>query len=240
MPILSGMLYCADCGAKLYQVRAKGWTHDKEHLVCASYRKKEKHLCSSHQIRNVVVEEILLAQLKEITAYAREHEDEFIEMVTKSSAKAKEKEIRDSRKECEQAKARISKLDTLIEKLYEDNVEGKISDERFMKMTTSYEAEQKQLEERVVELQKNILQIQERSANIDVFLNKVHQYTDIQELDAEIIRTFISRINVYAAEKVEGKRRQRIQIIYNCIGEFQPPKHKKRHSRYDYQLCRYF
>ena len=227
MPILSGMLYCADCGAKLYQVRAKGWTHDKEHLVCATYRKKGKHLCTSHQIRNVVVEEILLAQLKEITAYAREHEDEFIEMVTKSSAKTKEKEIRDSRKECEQSKARISKLDTLIEKLYEDNVEGKISDERFMKMTTSYEAEQKQLEERVVELQKNILQIQERSANIDTFLNKVHQYTDIQELDAEIIRTFISRINVYAAEKVEGKRRQRIQIIYNCIGEFQPPKHKK-------------
>ncbi|WP_418239049.1 DUF4368 domain-containing protein [Dialister hominis] len=227
MPILSGMLYCADCGAKLYQVRAKGWTHDKEHLVCATYRKKGKHLCSSHQIRNVVVEEILLAQLKEITAYAREHEDEFIEMVTKSSAKIKEKEIRDSLKECEQSKARVSKLDTLIEKLYEDNVEGKISDERFMKMTTSYEAEQKQLEERVVELQKNILQIQERSANIDAFLNKVHQYTDIQELDAEIIRTFISRINVYAAEKVEGKRRQRIQIIYNCIGEFQPPKHKK-------------
>lgn len=227
MPILSGMLYCADCGAKLYQVRAKGWTNDKEHLVCATYRKKGKHLCSSHQIRNVVVEEILLAQLKEITAYAREHEDEFIEMVTKSSAKTKEKEIRDSGKECEQSKARISKLDTLIEKLYEDNVEGKISDERFMKMTTSYEVEQKQLEERVVELQTKISQIQERSANIDVFLNKVHQYTDIQELDAEIIRTFISRINVYAAEKVEGKRRQRIQIIYNCIGEFQPPKHKK-------------
>ncbi len=227
MPILSGMLYCADCGAKLYQVRAKGWTYDKEHLVCATYRKKGKHLCLSHQIRNVVIEEILLAQLKEITAYAREHEDEFIEMVAKSSAKTKEKEIRDSRKECEQSNARISKLDTLIEKLYEDNIEGKISDERFMKMTTSYEAEQKQLEERVVKLQKNILQIQERSANIDAFLNKVHQYTDIQELDAEIIRTFISRINVYAAEKVEGKRRQRIQIIYNCIGEFQPPKHKK-------------
>ena len=174
-----------------------------------------------------MTKQILLAQLNEITAYAREHEDEFIEMVTKSSAKAKEKEIRDSRKECEQAKARISKLDTLIEKLYEDNVEGKISDERFMKMTTSYEAEQKQLEERVVELQAKILQIQERSANIDVFLNKVHQYTVIQELDAEIIRTFINRINVYAAEKVDGKRRQRIQIIYNCIGEFQPPKHKK-------------
>lgn len=132
----------------------------------------------------------MLDQLKEITAYAREHEDEFIEMVTKSSAKTKEKEIRNSRKECEQSKALISKLDTLIEKLYKDNVEGKISDERFIKMTTSYESNQKQLKERVVELQKNILQIQERSANIDAFLNKVHQYTDIQKHDEEIIRTF--------------------------------------------------
>lgn len=95
------------------------------------------------------------------------------------------------------------------------------------KCTALYEAEQKQLEERVVELQSNISQIQEKSANTDVFLKKVHQYTDIEELDAEIIRTFVSRINVYAATKVNGKRSQRIQIIYNCIGEFQPPKHKK-------------
>lgn len=150
-------------------------------------------------------------------------------MVTKSSTKAKEKEIRESRKECEQAKARITKLDTLIEKLYEDNVEGKISDDRFMKMTSSYEIEQKQLEQRVrvIELKQSITRIQEKASNIDAFLRKVHQYTDIQELDAEIVRTFVNKINVYAAEKVNGKRQQRIQIIYNCIGDFKPPKHKK-------------
>ena len=149
----TGLLYCADCGAKMYQVRAKGWTHDKEHLVCATYRKKGKELCCSHQIRNVVIEEILLAQLKEVTVYARDHESEFVQMITKSSAKAAEKEIRNSRKEYEQAKARISKLDTIVQRLYEDNIEGKISDERFVKMSASYEAEQKQLESRVVELQ---------------------------------------------------------------------------------------
>ena len=227
MPILSGMVYCADCGSKLYQVRANDWTHDKEYMVCATYRKKGKHLCPSHQIRNVVIEEILLAQLKEITAYAREHEDEFIEMITKSSSKATEKQIRDSRKEYEQAKARISKLDTLIERLYEDNVEVKISDESFMKMTSNYENEQKQIEERVIELQEIIANATEQSSNIDAFLKLVQQYTDIQELNAEIIRTFVSRINIFAAEKVNEKRQQRIQIIYNCIGEFQTPKHEK-------------
>lgn len=224
MPILSGMVFCADCGAKMYQVRAKGWTHDKEHLVCATYRKKGKELCCSHQIRNVVIEEILLAQLKEVTAYARDHETEFVQMITKSSAKAAEKEIRDSRKEYEQAKARISNLDTIVQRLYEDNIEGKISDERFSKMSVSYETEQKQLEIRIAELQLIIEQTKEKTANMERFLKLVQQYTDIKELDAEIIRTFVKQINVYKAEKVDGRRCQRIQIVYNCIGEFQPPK----------------
>ncbi len=85
MPILSGMLYCADCGAKLYQVRHRGWTHEQEHFVCATYR-KVKGGCSSHQIRNVAVEDILLNGIRTITAYAREHEAEFVEMVTKKNA----------------------------------------------------------------------------------------------------------------------------------------------------------
>ncbi len=208
----------------MYQVRAKGWTHDKEHLVCATYRKKGKELCCSHQIRNVVIEQILLAQLKEVTAYAREHENEFVQMITKSSAKAAEKEIRDSRKEYEQAKARISKLDTIIQRLYEDNIEGKISDERFIKLSSTYEDEQKQLENRAAELQGIIDRTKEKTANVESFLKLVRQYTDIQELDAEIIRTFVKRINVYKAEKVDGRRCQKIQIVYNCIGEFQLPK----------------
>lgn len=82
LPILSGMLFCADCGAKLYQVRTKGLTHEQEHFVCATYR-KVKGGCSSHQIHNVQVKEILLRELHRITAYAREHESEFIELVTK-------------------------------------------------------------------------------------------------------------------------------------------------------------
>ncbi|WP_200833099.1 hypothetical protein [Listeria monocytogenes] len=102
-----------------------------------------QELCVSHQIRNVAIEEFLLAQLMEVSAYDREHEAKFVEMITQSSAKAAKKEPRDSKKEYEQAKSRIYKLDTFIQKLYEDNVEGKISDERFMKMSVNYEAEQK-------------------------------------------------------------------------------------------------
>ncbi len=130
MPALSGMVFCADCGSKLYQVRGKGWSHDKEYMVCANYRKRGKDICTSHQIRNVDIENILLYMIQQVTAFVREHEEEFVEMVTKSNAKAVEREIRESKKEYEQSQTRVSKLDTIIQKLYEDNVEGKISDER--------------------------------------------------------------------------------------------------------------
>ncbi|MCD8009047.1 MAG: recombinase family protein [Clostridiales bacterium] len=222
MPILSGMLFCADCGAKLYQVRHRGWTHEQEHFVCATYR-KVKGGCTSHQIRNVVVEEALLTGIRNICSYAAEHEDEFVEMVTKKTQDELNKSLRDSKRELEQSQTRIRKLDDIIQRLYEDNIEGKISDERFMKMNTAYETEQHTLESRVAELKSLIASEKENSANVDAFLSIVRKYSDIQELTAEIIREFVEKIYVYNAEKVNGKRVHKIRIVWNCIGEFDVP-----------------
>ena len=222
MPALSGMVYCADCGHKLYQVRGR-CLPQSEYMVCATYRKKGKSVCPSHQIRNSVIEQLLLEDLQRVTAYARNHEDEFLRLVTRNSEKALDRELRDCRKEYEQAKARIAKLDTLIQRIYEDNVEGKISDDRFAKLSGNYEAEQAQLQSRVEELQWFLDDAKEKSLNADHFLALVRKYTDIRELDAEIIREFVERINVFQAEKVDGHRQQRIQIIYNCIGAVDLP-----------------
>lgn len=222
MPALSGMVYCADCGNKLYQVRGR-CLPQSEYMVCATYRKKGKSVCPSHQIRNSVIEQLLLEDLQRVTAYARNHEDEFLRLVTRNSEKALDRELRDCRKEYEQAKARIAKLDTLIQRIYEDNVEGKISDDRFAKLSGNYEAEQAQLQSRVEELQRFLDDAKEKSLNADHFLALVRKYTDIRELDAEIIREFVERINVFQAEKVDGHRQQRIQIIYNCIGAVDLP-----------------
>lgn len=229
MPILSGMLFCADCGAKLYQVRAKGWTHEQEYFVCATYR-KVKGACSSHQIHNVQVEEILLRELHRITAYAREHESEFIELVTKQSEKDLNRQLRDSHKELEQSKSRISKLDTIVQRLYEDNLDGKISDERFARMSATYDAEQKQLEQRQIELQEFIDKSKEQTLNVDSFLKVVRKYTDIKELTAEIIRSFVERIDVYKPEKVPGTRtkKQTICIHWNFIGAVDIPADKEK------------
>jgi site-specific DNA recombinase len=230
MPILSGMLFCADCGAKLYQVRHRGWTHDKEHFVCATYR-KVKGGCSSHQIRNVVVEELLLDGIRNITAFARDHEDEFVQMVTDKTRAEVNRSLRDDKRELEQAQVRAGKLDDIIQRLYEDNLDGKISDERFAKMTTSYEDEQKTLESRIRELKATIGTVTESSSNVDAFLKLVRKYTVIQELTAEIIREFVEKIYVYKAERIDGKRIQRIKIVWNCIGEFTPPDKCKKDEK---------
>ncbi|OQA71953.1 MAG: hypothetical protein BWY35_01800 [Firmicutes bacterium ADurb.Bin248] len=222
MPILSGMLFCADCGNKLYQVRHRGWEHDKEHFVCATYR-KIKGGCSSHQIKNVVVEELLLDGIRRVTAFARDHEDEFVEMVTKKTRIELDKSMRDGKRELEQSQARIKKLDEIIQRLYEDNIEGKISDERFTKMTANYEAEQHTLENRVAELKSTMTSEKESALGVDHFLALVRKYTDIKKLTAEIIREFVEKIYVYKAERIDGRRVQRIKIVYNCIGEFDPP-----------------
>ncbi len=127
----------------------------------------------------------------------------------------------------EQAQARIRKLDEIIQHLYEDNLEGKISDERFVKLSENYENEQKTLEARVSELRGLIAAEQESSVKLEHFLDLVRKYTDIRELNAELIREFVEKIMVYKAERIDGRRVQRIRIIWNCIGEFMPPMHQK-------------
>lgn len=181
-----------------------------------------------HQIRNVVIEQLLLEDLRSVTAFAREHEAEFIDVVTKSKAKEIDRSLRESRREYDLAETRIAKLDTIMQRLYEDNVEGKVSDERFMRMISTYEAEQQQLEARIEELEAFIAEAKEKTLNAEYFLSLVRKYTDIRELDAEIVREFVDRIIVHKAEMVNGHRQQRIEIIYNCVGIVEiPARHEK-------------
>lgn len=220
MPALSGMLYCADCEAKLYQVRGKGWSHDKEYFVCASYR-KQKGKCTSHQIKNIQVEEILLKEIRKVTAFAKDHEDEFVDLVLKKKTSELNQVLRSRKKELEDSKNRIEKLDSIVQNLYEDNLEGKISDQRFEKMAKSYDEEEISLQKRIAELEKTITKSQEEELNVESFLKLVRKYTDIKELDPEIIRTFVEKIYVEQSEKVPGTnlKKQTIWIYWNFIGK---------------------
>lgn len=227
MPILSGMVYCADCGAKLYQVRSKDWNHDKEYMVCATYRKRGKHNCTSHQIRNIDIEKALLYMIQQVTAFARDYEDEFVELVVKNKNKELERKIRESKKELEQSISRVSKIDLLIQRLYEDNVEGKISNEQFIKMISAYEKEQQTLNVRITELNKVIKNEQEKITNTSSFLNLVNCYTNITKLNAEIIRTFIEKVYIYNVDTIGTRKIKKIKIVFNFIGEIDLPTEKK-------------
>ena len=152
-------------------------------------------------------------------------------MVTNKTRAEVNRSLRDDKRELEQAQVRAGKLDDIIQRLYEDNLDGKISDERFAKMTTSYEDEQKMLESRIRELKAAIGTVTENASNVDAFLKLVRRYTDIQELTAEIIREFVEKIYVYKAERIDGKRVQRIKIVWNCIGEFTPPDKCKKDEK---------
>lgn len=225
MPALSGMVFCADCGAKMYQVRGRKLPQS-EYMVCATYRKKGKDVCPSHQIRNSEIEKHLLSGIMEITGYVQAHEDEFVEMITKKSRAEVDRSLRDGKRELEQSQARLRKLDEIIQRLYEDNIEGKISDERFAKMSENYETEQKTLKCRVTELRGMIAAQQESSVNVNLFLAKVRKYTDVRELTPEIIREFVDRIEIFKPERISGHKVQRMRVVWNCIGEFMPPQPK--------------
>ena len=141
-------------------------------------------------------------------------------MLMKKSKTTADKALRAARKEMEQSESRMRKLDTLIQHLYEDNVDGKVSDERFGKLTATYEAEQHDLMARVKELKALIAKEAEATANVNAFLSIVKKYTDIPEFTAEIVREFIEKVYISHPEKVNGKNIQEVCIVWNCIGEF--------------------
>ena len=229
MPVLSGMLFCADCGAKLYQVRARGWTHEQEHFLCATYR-KQKGKCTSHQIRNVQVEQILLVEINRMLAFVRERESEFVELLTKKNERDLNQQFRECSRELEQATQRITKLDSIIQRLYEDNLDGKISDDRFAKMISAYEQEQNDLQSRIIALRETLSKAKAQRLNIASFLAQVKKYTEVKELDAEIIRALVERIDVFKPEKVPGTRtkKQTILIHWNFIGAVELPRGSKK------------
>ena len=221
MPVLSGMVFCGDCGKKLYQVRGRTLPQ-KEYMVCSTYR-KVKGGCSSHQIRNEVLEKFILEGIQSITAYVRDHEKEFVELVTQKTQSELNRSMRDWKKELEQSQVRIRKLDDIIQHLYEDKIEGTISDERFSKMSASYETEQTQLETRVTELKRLISAERNSMVNANDFVGIVKRRTEVNELTAEVIREFVEKVIVFKAETIDGVKAQPLKIIWNCIGEFAPP-----------------
>ena len=217
MGILSGLLYCAECGGKMYQCRATNFTEEQKYFICSTYR-KGKDLCTTHSIKNVVLHEIVLRNLREAIEYVTQYEAEFIQEAADSRLRERDAEFSRKRETLSRAESRIAELDNLFKHLYEDNVTGKLSDERFIKMSRDYELEQENLKSMAEVLREEIKQQEKQKTNVKAFISVVKKYTDMQELDASILREFIDRIEVSHTDK-KSKTRE-ITIVYNFIGAF--------------------
>ena len=209
----SGICYCADCGKKLYLCRATTMTADQEHLKCGTYA-KDKNGCTIHFVRTIVLKEIILGELNKMVAFVKDNEDEFVQMAMDNSVQKQSSELSKSRKKLKESEKRIAELDRLFTRLYEDNVSGKISDERFSIMSAGYEDEQKKLRATVAELTDFIETAEQKSADVTAFISVVQKYERITELTPEIMHELIEKIVVHAPDKSSGHRTQQMDIYY--------------------------
>ena len=225
MGMFSGMMFCADCGSIMYQCRATNFRRDQEYYLCSGYRKSRDVCGQTHSIRTVILEELVLQNLREIVSFASQRKDDFVKMVMDADMRQRNRGLAKRQKTLVYAEKRIAELDTIFKRLYEDTISGKLSDERFQKLSVGYEQEQHQLQEVAATLRGEIEAEERKSANLERFLYVVARYTDIPELNPSFKLEFIEKIVVHAASDSKGKNRtQEIDIYYKGIGALEVSK----------------
>lgn len=222
MSSLSGMVYCADCGKRMYLCRCTTMKQ-AEYFNCSTYRKKKKNLCTSHQITVKAVETLLLDDLKRTLRFAQSQKEEFLRMLEENSEVKTKQEIKENLRELSAAEERIKALDKIIQSLYEDKVAGKLSEERYLKLSDTYETEQAELTEKAQTLKAEIEKDKKEKDEILDFLCLVEKYSSIEELTPEIIRSFVDKIIIHEKRKENGHYRQEVEIVYNFIGAVEFP-----------------
>lgn len=232
---LTGLLYCADCGAKMSNDRsidARRSAEPRNNYICSTYRnhggarRGDADDCTMHFIRSDVVEELILNSVKMVSAYAKDNKGEFVELVMDASAAQMENDLRESKKKLSTYCKRSNELDRMIRKLYEDNVNGKLSDKRFEKLSREYEAEQDGLEQKIEALDTEISALTEQSMNTDKFLELAQRYTDFSELTTPMLYEFVEKVIIHSPIKKDRRRSQKVEIYFNFIGKFELPMDK--------------
>ncbi len=213
----SGLLYCADCGEKLYYSVTNNYKREQAYFFCSSYRKNSE-VCSAHYIREKVVEQIVLESMQRILLNVQAFEKEFARKQMDCYTEDKKKQLAAKHRELSRAKKRIAEIDTLIQKIYEDNASGKLSDERYATLSLSYEEEQKTLKAAVPELQSFLETETDKTESLQRFIQKVKQVTELKVLTPELIHEFVDKIVVYAPRYLDGKRVQLLDIYYSGVG----------------------
>ena len=216
----SGLLYCADCGSKLYFVRGTTIKREAYNFICSRYRKHMGHeLCTPHTIREMALDEIVLEEIRSVTYYARANTAQFVDFIQKKSSAESRRELNAKTAELGRLEKRNGDLNALFKRLYEDHVLGKVTSEQFRMLSEGYNEEQRTILEEIPKLRKAIEDLKASATNVERFLEIVRKYTDIKELTPEILRTFISKIVIHERSRKHAKdAEQDIDIYFAHIG----------------------
>ena len=220
--MFSGLLVCADCGSNLHFHFNQG-NPEIKYFNCSNYKGNRGTCTSTHYVRVDFLEEVVLGEIRRLTKFASLYEDEFVKAVIGHSQQAEQTDRKLKEKELKTLLARDEELDGLFERIYEDNVSGKLSDDRFAKMSRRYEDEQKELAEKIKKLRSEIEKQSSRSMTTDMFIGLVRKYTRARKLTPRMMNELVEKIEVFNAEKIDGVWEQRLRIHYNCVGTIEIP-----------------
>lgn len=221
--MFSGLLVCADCGSNLHFHFNQG-NPEIKYFNCSNYKGNRGSCTSTHYVRVDFLEQVVLGEIRRLTKFASLYEDEFLKAVIGHSQQAAETDRKLKEKELKALLTRDEELDGLFERIYEDNVSSKLSDDRFAKMSRRYEDEQKKLAEKIKKLRSEIEKQSSQAMTTDMFISLVRKYTRARKLTPRMLNELVEKIEVYNAEKIDGVWEQRLRIHYNCVGEITIPK----------------
>lgn len=218
--LFAGLLYCPDCGAKLHFCAAKSLKLNQEFYRCANYN-SGRGTCDIHYIRNVALEQIVAEAVGSLADFVRCYESVFLHLLAKNNTAARQSEAQKLKQRLTVSERRIKMVDKAIEELFEANISGKITDERFMKMTANYEREQKELLEAVADGNKKLQASEQSKVDLKLLMKALRDYTDIRQLTPEIVNALIRRIEVHSKDKKTKK--VKVDIYLTAVGLFTPP-----------------
>ena len=224
--VFSGLLKCPECGGNL-NFHFNQNNHDIKFFSCKNHNSGYRKCSKTHYIRLDFLEQVVLYEVKRLACFASEYENDFIKAMIGRSAKVAENTALRKQRELDALTARDRELDMLFERLYEDNVAGKIDDARFAKMSKRYEQEQGENAKKIKALRLELKKDESKRMDIDDFLETVRRYTDVATITKRMVAELIDHIEVYHAEKQDGITNQRVVIYYNCIGAFDVPDRRK-------------
>ena len=221
--LFSGLLVCADCGHNLHFHFNQG-NPEIKYFNCSNYKGNRGSCTSTHYVRVDFLEQVVLGEIRWLTKFASQLEDEFVKAVIGHSQQTEATDRKLKEKELKALQARDEELDGLFERIYEDNVSGKLSDDRYARMSRRYEEEQKELAEKIKKLRSEIEKQSSQAMTTDMFISLVRKYIRARKLTPRMLNELVEKIEVFSAEKIDGVWEQWLRIHYNCVGAIEIPE----------------